>query len=819
MSILPGGGRGRSRHFTDRDSDDFIDQMALAETLKRAKPLVEDELADGAFRALDDGAWGNSVEVARFLLQIKRAGTTDAIIGDKNVFARYRKQPAGYQLSFEGKKIEVLIDRLDNVEFGVSDDHHHNMLKVMGRLQDNRDVEVVLWVPVNKVAALLPTFLNAMSPLYQKDRQAAESLYVEVMYREPERGGDDASSILTEGTDDEDERGAEKATDKAGPTAREKHRAGPLTGPLSSKSVETIDLREDDSDEENSLNQGRKSRSSSANVVVKTDESEEVGGWKGQLRLATEATETSKPRVPKKAKKASSSSTAAASSSRQATMEMFTEEGSGRRGRAVRPANNKSSGSTYDDDDGIDDIKRRVPTAEDMEQAVFGHVPLKERSVSTRKDGSSVLGRVTTFFQILTFPFRSDEVEEVDPLPPPKDSIRGNRTLQPVPFKETTGTPVGRSSIEHPFALPPKDLTTEGLVVDDRDDEQQQLIEVTTKKSSSGDDLVDPDRVLFSFPEDSQDSVSIRVCDVEKLSQDTFLNDSLIDFYLKHTLAMGIDGKAQHQVHVFTSYLYSKLTDGLKGVALDFSRIEENAPGWYAGYAPLKRWTVGVDLFSKSCIIFPINSGFHWSFAACCFENRLDRQQPPRGRILTFDSAAGISSHNPVEIAEFIRLYLSHEFESRIKRKHEPKPRKVVVVGSSDASAEDDDDFVPEVVDKVVAKQPNIDPDAFVLDNLYFDEDLVPVWKVPVPQQRDGVNCGVHLLNNSRRLIQLIAERFPDGIYAMDAFVEDVAKTFNELQFRTEDANKMRDELKSEIKKIAEQAKLRRSLLKAAKKV
>ncbi len=87
--------------------------------------------------------------------------------------------------------------------------------------------------------------------------------------------------------------------------------------------------------------------------------------------------------------------------------------------------------------------------------------------------------------------------------------------------------------------------------------------------------------------------VHITVGDLDRLQPSKFLNDNLVDFYLKYmtreqqaapprALAAEL-GPAPSPVHVFSTSFYEKLTEA------------------GASYANVARWTKDVDVFSKRC--------------------------------------------------------------------------------------------------------------------------------------------------------------------------------------------------------------------------
>ncbi len=94
--------------------------------------------------------------------------------------------------------------------------------------------------------------------------------------------------------------------------------------------------------------------------------------------------------------------------------------------------------------------------------------------------------------------------------------------------------------------------------------------------------------------------IDVTLKDYECLTNKTFLNDKIIDFYLKwfHEKKMAeIDRKRSH---IFSTHFYSMLTSQMTK-----SDIRSN-------------WTKNVNLFEKDFIVVPICEKKHWFVAVIC---------------------------------------------------------------------------------------------------------------------------------------------------------------------------------------------------------
>lgn len=109
------------------------------------------------------------------------------------------------------------------------------------------------------------------------------------------------------------------------------------------------------------------------------------------------------------------------------------------------------------------------------------------------------------------------------------------------------------------------------------------------------------------YPVEGKDRARVDMGDVEKLDEGEYLNDNLIDFYLRylqHQLERDHPEWAK-RIYFQNTFFYSKLTKlerGMKGI----------------NYEAVKRWTSKVDLLAYDYIIIPINEHSHWYVAIIC---------------------------------------------------------------------------------------------------------------------------------------------------------------------------------------------------------
>ena len=185
---------------------------------------------------------------------------------------------------------------------------------------------------------------------------------------------------------------------------------------------------------------------------------------------------------------------------------------------------------------------------------------------------------------------------------------------------------------------------------------------------------------LFQYPPGpaAVDSIVVTRGDVDRLEPDEFLNDNLVDLYVKVLVAdaarsrlaarEGFDAaRLGSEVHAFSSHFFTKLQEeGLR------------APdGKDRAHDRVERWTRGVDVFSKKFLVVPIVADQHWSLAIVCHPGALVRvvrdrvggatARPRRSCaarpcIIFMDS---LKMHKPAKVERFLRAFLECEWAKR----------------------------------------------------------------------------------------------------------------------------------------------------------
>ncbi|XP_023294312.2 uncharacterized protein LOC111677422 isoform X1 [Lucilia cuprina] len=123
-------------------------------------------------------------------------------------------------------------------------------------------------------------------------------------------------------------------------------------------------------------------------------------------------------------------------------------------------------------------------------------------------------------------------------------------------------------------------------------------------------------RQLLIYPP-GKGGISINTEDYMCLATDQYLNDIIIDFYLKWVHDNVIPEAQKERTHIFSTFFYKRLTTLTRHTHHD--KDGGKLTPAQKRHARVQNWTKNVNLFEKDFIVIPINEQSHWFLAIICF--------------------------------------------------------------------------------------------------------------------------------------------------------------------------------------------------------
>ncbi|XP_072441512.1 sentrin-specific protease 7 isoform X1 [Chiloscyllium punctatum] len=122
-------------------------------------------------------------------------------------------------------------------------------------------------------------------------------------------------------------------------------------------------------------------------------------------------------------------------------------------------------------------------------------------------------------------------------------------------------------------------------------------------------------KIIVFPPPPTKGGLAVTTEDLECLEAGEFLNDVIIDFYLKYLLLEKAPKELAERTHIFSSFFYRRLT------RKDNAGSEEatNLSIQHKRHQRVRTWTRHVDIFTKDFIFVPVNEESHWYLAVICF--------------------------------------------------------------------------------------------------------------------------------------------------------------------------------------------------------
>ncbi|XP_026147429.1 sentrin-specific protease 6-like isoform X3 [Carassius auratus] len=348
-------------------------------------------------------------------------------------------------------------------------------------------------------------------------------------------------------------------------------------------------------------------------------------------------------------------------------------------------------------------------------------------------------------------------------------------------------------------------------------------------------------KLLVYPPPPAKRGISVTNEDLHCLNDGEFLNDVIIDFYLKYLFLEKLKKEDAIRSHVFSSFFYKRLNQRERRNTVDTS----NLPIQKRKHNRVKTWTRHVDLFQKDFIFVPINESAHWYLAIICFPGleKAHVEPNPLYQPQTLVSTSPPTDGGSDEL-DGVRQHtaVSHRSEADVNRQQQYTDglhRIIECYGTDDSQHSDDqsscqdecsedDSLVDECgsFDKAeLTSKPTIckQPCILIMDSLRgptrstvvktlreylevewevkkgskrsFGKDVMKGSSPRVPQQDNFSDCGVYVLQYVESFFEKPIPSFHLPISLLDWFPQQRMKT-------------KRDEMKELILKLQTQQQL-----------
>uniref|UniRef100_A0A8C7YMB2 Ubiquitin-like protease family profile domain-containing protein n=1 Tax=Oryzias sinensis TaxID=183150 RepID=A0A8C7YMB2_9TELE len=174
---------------------------------------------------------------------------------------------------------------------------------------------------------------------------------------------------------------------------------------------------------------------------------------------------------------------------------------------------------------------------------------------------------------------------------------------------------------------------------------------------------------LIQFPPPPiKGGITVTMEDLQCLDSGKYLNDVIIDFYLKYLL-LNTPSALSERCHVFSSFFYKQLT------RLEPANVLSSSCQRQRRHQRVKTWTRHVDIFEKDFLFVPVNQEAHWYLVIICFPG-LDEPKveswtagsPGEETVGRTEADAEMNCSNSVEaerVVKLLRDYLQSEWEVR----------------------------------------------------------------------------------------------------------------------------------------------------------